>query len=326
MKELDIVGFGNSVLDIIVRIDEEFLVKNNIKKSEFLLIDDTKAGELSMLLRDTKMIFSPGGSTSNIIAGISLLGARTAFIGGIGNDDFAEEYKKQTLAIGVNDYFIKKDCSTGQCFTFITPDKERSFATNLGKSNYINEGEINIDFKTKIILIEGYKLESEVDFISATKLAKFAKENNVLVALDVNDSGVIKRMGEKLNNFIKEFVNILFMNEIEAKTLTGFEDERAIDFIKNKFKCEIVVLKLGEHGSIISTNEKNLKINIEKSSNLVNTNGAGDAYAAAFLFGIIKKMDFESIGKLASAFSKAVVEQEEARLITIPDDIKALLN
>lgn len=325
MKELDIVGFGNSVLDITVEVDENFLIQNNIKKSEFLLIDDKKSIELKNLLKNTKQNFSPGGSVSNIIAGISLLGGKVGYIGGIGTDDFGEEYKKRTIDLGVNDYFIKKDSQTGQCFTFITQDKERSFAVNLGKSNFISEEEINLDFKSKFILIEGYKLESDIDFKTAEKLCEHGKKTNTKVALDVNDAGVIKRMDKKLVNFIKKNVDILFMNELEAKALTGFENEAAIDFVKKEMDCKIIVLKLGENGSNVYANEKYYKINIEKSNNLINTNGAGDAYAAAFLFGLIKNKSFEDIGLLASSFSKLVVEQEEARLVTLPDSIKKLL-
>lgn len=262
MKNFDVIGFGNSVLDITIDVNEDFLTQNNIKKSEFLLIDDEKSRELTLLLKNTKMNLSPGGSTSNIIAGISLLGGKTAYIGGLGNDDFGKEYKKRTLETGITDYFVQKNFQTGKCFTFITPDKERSFAVNLSKSNFVDEREINLDFKTKIVLIEGYKLESKVDFKTAEKLCEHAKKINAKVALDVNDAGVIKRMGKKLIDFIKNNVGILFMNEIEAKALTGFENEDAINFVKKEMNCEIIVLKLGELGSIIYANEKNFKINI----------------------------------------------------------------
>lgn len=325
MKEFDIVGFGNSVLDIIVEIDENFLEKNNLTKGNFLLINDEEDKKFTDLIKNKKFITSPGGSVSNIIAGTSLLGAKSAYIGGIGNDEFAELYITKTRDAKINDFFIKKNNFTGKCLTFITPDKERTFAVNLGQSNFINEEEINLDFKTKIILIEGYKLESEVDFKTAKKLCEYAKKINAKVALDVNDSGIIKRMNKKLKEFIFEFVDILFMNEDEAKTLTGFENEKAINFVKKEFNPEIIVLKLGEKGSIIYANQKNFKINIKKSNNLINTNGAGDAYAAAFLFGLINKMDFVKIGELASNFSRIVVEQEEARLSTIPDSIKKFL-
>ncbi|MDD4251118.1 MAG: adenosine kinase [Candidatus ainarchaeum sp.] len=326
-NEFDVVGFGNSVLDIMVNVDDQMLDEFNLIKGNFKLINDDESKFFNEFLKDKKVIKSPGGSVSNTIAGVAVLGGKTAYIGGIGDDEYGEFYKKEMLKLGVTDFFIKKKGAlTGQCLTFITTDGERSFAVNLGKSNYISPNEINYNFKTKIMHIEGYKLEHEIDFFTAKKLVEYSHMIGAKVSLDVNDVGVINRLGEKLKNFLKD-IDILFMNENEAKALTGFSDERALNEMEKS--CEIVILKLGEKGSIIRANKKNYNIAPVFVKNMVNTNGAGDAYQAAFLYGLSKNLDFEKIGKIASIFSADIVRRNEARfenLDNLSEEIKGLLH
>jgi len=273
-------------------------------------------------LKEKKTIRFPGGSVSNIIAGIALLGGNTAYIGGVGDDEHGKEYLEKTVNTGVSDLFIQKKGATGKCLTFITKDGERTFAVNLGQCNFVSQEEINTGFETKIMLIEGYKLEHDVDYHTAVKLVKYAKQIGAKVALDVNDAGVIKRLGDKLVDFVKEYVDILFMNEDEAEALTGFMDEKALTTLEKI--CELTVLKVGEKGSFVRTNNETLKVMPKKVDLVVNTNGAGDAYAAAFLFGIINKMTLAKIGELASKFAACVVSKQEARLMSLPEEIKAL--
>jgi sugar/nucleoside kinase (ribokinase family) len=324
MKEYDVVGFGNSILDITINVDEEFLAKNDLKKGNLHLISKEQSEKLTSSFKDKKLTTSPGGSVSNIIAGVAIMGGKSAYIGGLGDDSFGIDYLNKTKEIGVNEHFIKKKNRTGLCAAFITPDGERTFAVDLGECNVINESEIEPNFKTKILMIEGFKLESGDDYNTAIKLIKHAKENNSLIALDVNDSGVIERMGEKLKNFIKEYVDILFMNEMEALALTGKSNEESIELMKDY--CPQIVLKIGEEGSFVFKDEKLTKIKPKKLTHIKNTNGAGDAYAAAFLLGITKGLSIEKVGELASHFAASVVSIEEARHSSLPDDIKELLN
>ncbi|MFA5763919.1 MAG: adenosine kinase [archaeon] len=320
--DYDIVGFGSSILDITVNVNDEFLLKNNLTKGNFLLIDDTKSKKLHEELTSFEVIQSPGGSVSNTIAGAALLGANVAYIGGIGNDELGKIYKEQTLQAKVKELFIEKiGTSTGECIACITPDGERTFAVNLGGCNVINKDEITLDFKTKIMHIEGYKLENPIEYETAKVLAKYVKANGGKISLDVNDAGVISRMGEKMGEFIKENVDILFMNEGEAKALTGSDDANALD----KFNCEIIVLKIGEEGSVVKQNGKRTIIAPRHVDNLINTNGAGDAYEAAFLYGLTKGYSTRKIGLLASEFAASVVEISEARVNQLNDKTKELL-
>jgi sugar/nucleoside kinase (ribokinase family) len=320
--DYDIVGFGSSILDITVNVNDEFLLKNNLTKGNFLLIDDAKSKELHNELTSFEVMQSPGGSVSNTIAGAALLGANVAYIGGIGNDELGKTYKEQTIHANVNELFIQKNgASTGECIACITPDGERTFAVNLGGCNVISAEELKLDFKTKIMHIEGYKLENEIEYKTAQKLAEYTKSIGGKVSLDVNDAGVIFRMGKKMGEFIKENVDILFMNEGEAKVLTGSEDTDALD----AFNCKIVVLKIGEKGSIVKQNGEKIIISPRHVDNLINTNGAGDAYEAAFLYGLTKGYSIEKIGLIASEFAAGVVEISTARLSQLNDRTKELL-
>ena len=320
--DYEIVGFGSSILDITVKIEESFLENNGLTKGNFSLINDAKSKELHKAIIDLKTKESPGGSVSNTIAGAALLGANAAYIGGLGTDDLGQIYKQKNLAVGVKDLFIeKKETSTGECIACITPDGERTFAVNLGGCNVIDANEIKFDFKTKIMHIEGFKLENELEYGTATKLAEYTRSIGGKVSLDVNDAGVIARMGDKMGEFITAHVDILFMNETEAKALTGSDDEDSLD----KFKCEIVILKIGEEGSVVKTNGQKYVIAPRFVENLVNTNGAGDAYEAAFLYGLVKEMNIEKVGELASEFAANVVEVEEARLSSLNEKTTSLL-
>ena len=151
----DVVGFGNSVLDIIVDVEDDFIKQNNLTKGNFLLIGDEESKNFNEILKGKKAIHFPGGSVSNIIAGITILGGNTAYIGGIGNDENGKEYLDSTTKEGIQNLFVQKEGNTGVCLTFITTDGERTFAVNLGKCNYISHDEVDTNFETKIMLIEG---------------------------------------------------------------------------------------------------------------------------------------------------------------------------
>jgi len=322
IMEYDVVGFGHSLLDITLNVDDAFLEKHGIIKGIFVEIDDERTIKINEVIKDFDVLKSAGGSISNIVAGVALLGGKTAFIGGLGDDQNGKDYMEETLKVGVKDFFIrKKGVCTGVCIAFITPDGERSFLVNYGNGNIIKQQEIKFDFKTKVILIEGFTLEDNITFETDVKLCEYAKSIGAKVALDVNDFGLIKRNKERIKDFIQKHVDILFMNENEAEALCDCGDENALLEIEKD--CELSVLKVGENGSFVRLGGETVKV-MPKKVNVVNTNGAGDAYAAAFLFGLIKGMDIEKIGKLASYFAASVVTQSEARLKDLPEDIKKL--
>lgn len=314
MKTYDVVGIGNSLLDFTFNVEDSFLNELGLKKGEMLLIDKEKSREIFKKLIDNNSLVSPGGSCSNTIAGIGLLGGKVAFLGKLGKDENADIYEKQTSEFGVIANFSKHDNEvTGHAITFITPDKERTFATHLGASIHFSKDDILEDMikEAKILHLEGYTLEVPL-FKSATLHAiDIAKKNNVLLSIDLSDSGIIKRNLEFLKQLVKEHIDIVFVNENEAEALTSEPPKKAINEIGKI--CEIAIVKLGKKGSLIKNKNSLYKIPPYKSE-VINTNGAGDMFAAGFLYGMSKDMDIKTSGKLASYLASLVVKSPTARL------------
>ncbi|MEM4271804.1 MAG: adenosine kinase, partial [Candidatus Pacearchaeota archaeon] len=256
----------------------------------------------------------PGGSSANTIAGVSCLGGNSFLMGVVGKDDHGDIYEQKTKESGVKTKLSRKhDKITGHAITFITPDGERTFATHLGAAVHFRKQHLAEDAikQSKILHIEGYQLE-DISIKSAVLHAmKIAKKNNVLVSVDLSDSALVSRNLPHFKNVIKNYVDIVFANELEAKAFTGKEEIQALNVL-SKF-CRISIVKLGEKGSLIKANNKIYKINANKVS-VVNTNGAGDMYAAGILYSISNNIPMERAGKIASYAASQVVSIEGARL------------
>lgn len=314
MKKYDVIGIGNSLLDITYQVENEVIKKLGLKKGEMMLIDEEKNKEIIKLLEEYPSKIYPGGSCANTIAGISILGGDTAFLGMVGKDDFGEIYTSMTEEYGVSSNFSKHETeSTGNTITLITPDKERTFAVYLGASIFFKEKNIieEIIKDSKILHLEGYSLESP-DLRKASLYAiNIAKKNNSIVSIDLSDSSLIKRNLDFLKDLIKNSIDIVFVNETEAEAFTGKKPREAIEEISKL--CDISIIKLGSKGSLIKL--KNILLEIPPfKTEIINTNGAGDMYAAGILYGLSNNLDLEKTGKLASYAASLVVASPGARL------------
>jgi len=313
MKEHDVIGIGSPLLDITFEVTESFLEENNLKKGQMHLITEEESTELLKKLENHPAKISPGGSSANTLAGISYLGGKSIFLGKIGNDSHGKTYEKKTREEGVVSMLSKHpEKITGHAITFITPDFERTFATHLGASLYfrkenISESKIK---NSKILHIEGYQLGSDELQKAVYHAAKIAKENNLLISLDLSDAGLVKNNKSLFNSFIKEYVDIVFANESEATALTGKNPELALLDISKI--CKIAIVKIGEKGSLIRTNNITYKIP-PYLTKIINTNGAGDMYSASILFGIVNNWNIEKSGKVASYSASLVVGKPSAR-------------
>ncbi len=313
MKKYDVIGLGNSLLDLTFEVEDTLLRDFGMKKGEMALIDKEKNKFILKSLEKHSSKMSPGGSCSNTIAGVSILGGKTAFLGKIGTDELGKIYELKTKDLGVQARFSKhKELSTGNAITFITPDKERSFAVYLGASNCLDDSVISESTisNSGILHLEGYNLEPGESRTTSLKAIDIAKNNSTKISLDLSDSSVVHRNLDFLKEVAKG-VDILFVNESEALAFTGKVPEKALDHISRL--CRIAVVKLGEKGSLIKSEGKTFIIPPFKAK-LVNTNGAGDMYAAGLLYGISKKIGLEKSGKLASFAASLVVSSNGARL------------
>ncbi len=313
MKKYSVVGIGSALLDFTFEVNDSFLNEIGLRKGEMQLIGKEKSEEILKRLKNFPVKISPGGSASNVIAGVSYLGENSAFIGKIGNDSHGKIYEEKTKEAGVNALFSRHETElTGHAITFITPDFERTFAVHLGSSLHFKKENINEDAikESRILHLEGYQLGDEELKKAVYRAVKIAKENNLLISLDLSDSGLIKNNLSIFKDFIKENVNIVFANESEAKAFTGKNAEDALGEMSKI--CDITIIKLGEKGSLIKFENKTYKIPAYKTK-VINTNGAGDMYAAGILYGIINNLDLEKSGRIASYAASLVVGKPEAR-------------
>ena len=325
MKKYDVIGIGSPLLDFIVEVDDNILAEMDLKKGEMHLIDEKKSKEILKRLEKHEVKTAPGGSSANTLAGISVLGGNAVFLGKIGKDKHGDFYEQKTSEHGVNSRLSKHDsASTGHTITFITPDSERSFATHLGAALHFRKEDVfEEDIKaSKILHIEGYQLEDPNLKEAAVHAMKIAKVNNIKVSIDLADPALIGRNLKELRELVKNYADIIFVNETEAEAFTGKKEEEALHEIYDI--CEIAIVKLGSRGSLIKANGMIYRIPINKV-NVVNTNGAGDAYAAGILYSIANEIDIEKAGKIAAYISSQVVANTGARLDkNIKEEIKRL--
>ncbi|MBR9691168.1 adenosine kinase [Candidatus Woesearchaeota archaeon] len=314
MKKYDVIGIGNVLLDFIVEVEDGILAEMDVEKGRFKLIEEEKSKEILKKLEKYEVKTAPGGSAANTLAGVSVFGGSAMLLGKIGNDKHGDIYEQKTNECGVNVRLSRHDSKiTGHCITFITPDAERSFATHLGASLHFRKEDVfEEEIKaSKILHVEGYQLE-DPELRAATVYAmKVAKENNVKVSIDLSDPGLVDRNLKDLEMIVKEYADIVFVNEMEAEAFTGKKNEEALHAIYDM--CEIAVVKLGKEGSLIKANDMIYRIPIYESK-VVNTNGAGDMYAAGVLYGIANGWDMEKAGKVGSYAAGKVVSQVGARL------------
>ncbi|MDO8511525.1 MAG: adenosine kinase [Nanoarchaeota archaeon] len=323
VKDYDVIGLGNTIMDLLVEIEEHKLLEMNLKKGEFHLVDEKKSKELLEKLNDSRCSIKtvPGGSSANTIRGIALLGGKVILYGRVGRDKHGETYVQEMKEQGVDPRIYHDSSATGNAITFITPDAERTFSVHLGAAITLQKEDLlEEDIKRgKVLHIEGYQIEGPTRETVLHALA-LAKKNNTLVSIDLADPGVIRRNKAFLQDLVLNFADIVFVNEAEAKEFTGHEDEQAAKEIGKQNK--IVVVKLGKRGSLIC--EKGIITKIDPfPAKVIDTTGAGDCYAAGFLYALCQGWPLEKAGRLGSLFAAKVIEQTGVVIRNLDrDDLK----
>lgn len=310
----EIIGIGNPLLDMTVSIDEIILEQNNLTKGHMVLLDEEAFLKLLNSFDKENVMEGLGGSVPNTLASAHSLGISTLYLGAIGNDKYGQEYARLTEESGLGCGFVSHNLPQGTCLVLITPDGERTFAVFLGAATQFTKADLNEEAikNAKILHIEGYQLDTPNQVEAITYAMNLAKENNVLVSMDLADPHLIKRHKELITNIVRDFVDIVFVNELEAKEFTNLIEEEALSYLSKL--CKYSIVKLGEKGSLISFENVVEKIDINKVQ-VVNTNGAGDAYAGAFLGSLIKNWDLKKCGKVAAYISSQVVASPYSRIM-----------
>ncbi len=310
--EFDVYAMGSALLDFTVEADEELLRKFQLNKGKMHLIDAESSIEILSALETHPMTTTPGGSSANTAAGIMNFSGKSIFNGKVGNDRHGEIYIRETKKTGVVSEIKKGPSITGHAITFITPDLERTFATHLGAALNFSESDVSPEsiVKSKILHLEGYLFEPPGLYEACILAMENAKSNGTLISLDLSDPALIGRIYDRFENVVKEYADIIFVNEDEAEAFTGKKEADALNLISQN--CSFAVVKLGPEGSLIRYNDIISEIPAYPAD-LVNTNGAGDMYAAGALYGICRGFSAGMCGKLGSYGASLVVSRGGAR-------------
>ena len=310
-----ILGIGNAIVDVLAKVDDEFLIKNNLIKGSMKLINKSEFENLERNIKIEKVV--AGGSVANTMAGIAHLRGNSSFIGKINSDKFGDLYKKSLEDIDVNFPYIKKDESlpTGASIILITPDSERTMCTYLGISSHLSADDLSTNniLDHEIIFLEGYlwdKGTSEKMFKHAINIAK---KNKVKIAMSLSDIFCVTRHRQDFYNLLKNDLDILIGNENEINELTS--KKNLLDSI-NQLKefNKLVVITRSEKGSLAI--KKNEIINCEsvKVEKVLDLTGAGDLFAAGFLKEYLDKSDIKKCLTTGSVAASKIIQKIGARL------------
>lgn len=306
-----ILGIGNALVDVIVSIDDEkILDRFSLKKGGMEMIDSDTKRAIHDTIRDMDQVTASGGSASNAIHGLARLGAQTGFIGKISGDKAGEFFRSDLDRSNITGHMIESDLDTGIATTIMTRDAERTFATYLGAAASMCPEEIDKDIfrDYQYILVEGYLVFNH-DLI--LRVCEYAKEHQHKIAMDMASYNVVELNRDFIKLLLENYVDIIFANEEEAKAFTGKEEREALEEL-SKY-CEIAVVKLGAKGSMVKAEGKVTMIPCYPAE-CIDTNGAGDIYAAGFLYGLMNHYPVEKAGALASRLSAELVETVGAKL------------
>ena len=321
-KEL-IVGVGSALVDILAHEEDDFLNKTGAVKGGMTYVSKEFI-EKTISLASSKPSLVPGGSACNTIVGVGKLGGKARFIGKCGDGEMGRFFETDLVRQNVEPSLLRSDSPTGRVLSIITPDAQRSMFTFLGASAETSPHDINIDlFKNAAIVhIEGYLLFNP-DLI--LKVLKTAQQSGARISLDLASFNVVQESHELVEHIVESFVDILIANEDEAHAYTGHHDEnRAIDALAKK--AELAVLKVGERGSLIAAGNQIVPVQPKTGGAVIDTTGAGDLWAAGFLYGLVNGYSLARCGQLGSACGYEVCQVIGAN---IPDEgwerIKKLL-
>lgn len=305
-----IIGIGSALVDILTRIDNDSILKElNIPKGSMQLVDEKSSAVIESKLAAYESTMAPGGSAANTIHGLATLGVNSGFISYLGKDEIGKFFEESMTSAGVKPLVFHTDTASGTARTIISADGERTFATNLGASLELNEGVITPElFKGwDYCYVEGYLIANKAVF---TKTIATAKECGCKVVLDLASYNVVEDNREFLNELLPH-IDIVFANEEEAKALTQMSAEESLHYIADK--VEIAIVKVGKKGSLIKRGEEVVTIGCNKVD-VVDTTGAGDMYAAGFLYGLINGYDLERCGTIGNHLAESIIQVIGAKM------------
>jgi fructokinase len=310
-----ILGIGNAIVDVFVKVDDDFLSKNKLTKGSMKLIEKTEFESLKSKIKIEKV--EAGGSVANTMAGISYLKGYPSFIGKINSDEFGEIYKKSLEKINVNFPYIEKseNLSTGASIIFITPDSERTMCTYLGISSQLLVSDINEDHikNYKLIFLEGYLWDKGTSEAMFKHIINLAKKNNVKIAMSLSDIFCVSRHRNDFFKLLLNDLNILIGNENEINEL--MQKNNLQDSIKELKKInKLIVITRSENGSLAILNNEIINCESVKVEKILDLTGAGDLFASGFFKEYLDKSDIKKCLQAGSELAANIIQKIGARL------------
>ena len=309
---MKILGIGNAIIDVICKVDEDFLKKNNLVKGTMkLTFDENEFQNLLSSLKIEKTI--SGGSVANSIVGLSQLGNNVGFIGKISDDDFGKEYEIGLKKENVDYFYTKKKekIPTGTCLILITPDSERTMFTFLGIAGKINDGDISTQTiqKSEMIFLEGYLWDEGEPRKAFDKAIKNAKK----VAMTLSDKFCVDRHKANFLELVKNKIDITFANENEIMSLIDAKNFNEVISFGKEIK-KLLVITRGENGAFSIYNNEINEVAAKKNLQIKDLTGAGDLFAAGYLHGFINNFDQKNCLEKGTEMSSKIIQQIGARL------------
>jgi fructokinase len=311
-----ILGIGNAIVDVFVKVDDSFLIKNKLIKGSMKLIEKDEFNRLRNVIKIEKI--EAGGSVANTMAGIAFLNGNSSFIGKINSDEFGKIYKNSLEKINVNfSYTMKKEnLSTGTSIIFISHDSERTMCTYLGISSRLSKYDIdeNIIKSHKLILLEGYLWDKGISEEMFKHVINLAKKNNIEIAMSLSDIFCVSRHRQDFINLLMNDLNILIGNENEINEL--MQKTNLLDSIKEIKKInKLIIVTRSEKGSLAIQNEKIINCESIKVKKILDLTGAGDLFASGFLKEYLDSSNIKKCLQTGSKLAGKIIQKIGARII-----------
>ena len=302
-----IIGMGNALVDVLVRIDDDSLLeKLHLPKGSMQLIQEDTLSEIRKYTSGMKIHRSTGGSAGNTVCALAALGANPGFIGKVGQDETGAFFGDTLRQRGVNALLATCDLPSGIASTFISTDGERTFGTYLGAAATLRAEDLSRKMFAgyNYLYIEGYLLQDHDLMLRAVQLAK---EEGLQVCLDMASYNVVEAERDFFDQLIVKYVDIVFANESEALAYTGKAPHEALEEIASK--CSIAVVKTGKEGSLVKKGTEVIQLLSCPVENALDTTGAGDFYAAGFMYGLTCGYSLEKCVQISTILATAVIQE-----------------
>ena len=322
-KRFEVVGVGNALVDVLSPCEDGFLSENGIDKGIMQLIDTARATELYGAMGPAKEV--SGGSAANTIAGLAALGAKTAYVGKVKDDQLGDVFVHDMVAQGAV-YEVPRaprnhDAETGRCLVLVTPDGERSMNTYLGVTEFLTPDDIDPDMMADSdwLYLEGYRFDGPESHAAFAKAIDAAKSNGGKISITLSDPFCVERHRDAFKTMIADHIDLLFCNEHELMSLYQTDDlDTAVEAVAND--CDLTACTLGAQGAIMISGDQRIKVPAE-ATKVVDATGAGDLFAAGFLHGLVNGKDLATCGRMGCIAAGEIISHIGAR----PDqDLKVL--